>query len=107
VSFHQSRQNSHGYTKNVDRTHQQHDRFFDRCAHCGCQATSYASYTRNACHPETSHIVEITVCGIFLKLIQHPSFALELASSSPLDVLEFYRKLVAAAKPAEIDLAPI
>jgi hypothetical protein len=30
-----------------------------------------------------------------------------LASSSPLDVLEFYRKLVAAAKPAEIELIPI
>jgi hypothetical protein len=30
-----------------------------------------------------------------------------LASSSPIDVLEFYRKLVAAAKPAEIDLSPI
>jgi hypothetical protein len=33
--------------------------------------------------------------------------AIFLASSSPLDVLEFYRKLVAAAKPAEIDLVPI
>jgi hypothetical protein len=30
-----------------------------------------------------------------------------LASSSPLDVLEFYRKLVSASKPAEIDLVPI
>jgi hypothetical protein len=30
-----------------------------------------------------------------------------LASSSPLDALEFYRKLIAAAKPAEIDLVPI
>jgi hypothetical protein len=30
-----------------------------------------------------------------------------LASSQPLDVLEFYRKLVAATKPAEIDLVPI
>jgi hypothetical protein len=30
-----------------------------------------------------------------------------LASSSFLDVLEFYHKLVAAAKPAEIDLVPI
>jgi hypothetical protein len=30
-----------------------------------------------------------------------------LASSKSLDVLEFYRKLVAATKPAEIDLVPI
>jgi hypothetical protein len=30
-----------------------------------------------------------------------------LASSSPMDVLEFYRKLVAADKPAKIDLVPI
>jgi hypothetical protein len=30
-----------------------------------------------------------------------------LASSQPLDVLEFYRKLVAATKPGEIDLVPI
>jgi hypothetical protein len=30
-----------------------------------------------------------------------------LASSKPLDVTEFYRKLVAATKPAEIDLIPI
>jgi hypothetical protein len=30
-----------------------------------------------------------------------------LASSSPLDILEFYRTLVAAAKPAEIGLVPI
>jgi hypothetical protein len=30
-----------------------------------------------------------------------------LASSQPLDVLEFYRKLVAATKPAEIDWVPI
>jgi hypothetical protein len=30
-----------------------------------------------------------------------------LASSLPLDVLDFYRKLVVASKPAEIDLVPI
>jgi hypothetical protein len=30
-----------------------------------------------------------------------------LVSSSPLDVLKFYRKLVSAAKPAEVDLVPI
>jgi hypothetical protein len=38
---------------------------------------------------------------------QIPNTAIVLASSSPMDVLEFYRKLVAAAKPAEIDLVPI
>jgi hypothetical protein len=30
-----------------------------------------------------------------------------LASSQPLDVCDFYRKLVAATKPSEIDLEPI
>jgi hypothetical protein len=33
--------------------------------------------------------------------------AIVLASSLTMDVLEFYRKLVATAKPAEIDLVPI
>jgi hypothetical protein len=62
----QSRQNDHGRSEHDDRTHQQYDHFFYRCANIGCQTASNTSYAQNDCHPETSTVVEVTVCGVIL-----------------------------------------
>jgi hypothetical protein len=52
--------------------------------------SSFASVTRNSSNIRQLHNTDIV-----------------LASSSPTDVLEFHRKLVASSKPAKIDLIPI
>jgi hypothetical protein len=69
--------------------------------------TSYASYIRNDFHPETAPVVKIAVYGTSSRnssnIRQVHNTGIVLASSSPLDVLDFYRKLIARSGRGNIN----
>jgi hypothetical protein len=69
-----------------------------------------SSHTWNDIHPQAPFVVEVPFASAThnsSNIRQLHNTDIVLASSSPMDVMEFYRKPIAAAKPAEIDLVPI